>query len=57
MFKLFRSSGIIAEQSVTRPKVRAIAVKGVSLKERHRLADTDGNRRRMLQTIEDNRLR
>jgi len=56
MFKLFNR-----RQSHTKPqaaaKLHALPEKRISTSERHRLADTDGTRRRMMQMIEDNRLR
>lgn len=56
MLRLFRPSRKVTEKTVTKPKARQSAQTRISPRERHRLADTDGKRRRMLQTIEDNRL-
>jgi len=55
MFKLLRRRPSQAMPHRT-AKPLPLAEKLVSTFERHRLADTDGTRRRMLQTIESNRL-
>ena len=56
MFKVFNRSRSHTElQRIAKP--RPLPEKQISTSERHRLADTDGTRRRMLQTVEDNRLR
>ena len=54
MVKLFNRQLPTTPKQTAKP--RPVAEKRISTVERHRLADTDGTRRRMLQTMEDNRL-
>lgn len=56
MFNPFIRPRTISKQQIAKPLSRTVAKPYMSLKERHRMADTDGMRRRLLQTKEDNRL-
>ena len=56
MFNPFIRQRTISKQPIAEPLSRPVAKPDISLKERHRMADTDGRRRRILQTKEDNRL-
>jgi hypothetical protein len=54
MFKLFNHHRHNTPRRTAKPS--PLPEKRIAAFERHRLADTDGTRRRMLQTVEANRL-
>lgn len=56
MFNPFSRPRTKSKKQVAKPLSRPAIKPYISLKERHRIADTDGMRRRLLQLKEDNRL-
>lgn len=56
MFNPFSRPRTKSKKQVAKPLSRLAIKPYISLKERHRIADTDGMRRRLLQLKEDNRL-